>query len=315
MSKIECEVPGYGPYREATEEWLQDVAAKKLELSYGIDRSISKSVTVNGQRMPVLGVYGCGAMGCTLALEDPSLVVKITTDPMEATLWEGVMRAQERDPEVLQAFAGVVSIREVKTPFKSVYWEIVREAIEPAFDIRQGSGRPMPRSVWYVIGEPNSQLYWYAGESLSAADIADDLEAQDYEPSEDQLVRAQMLLDGDRTLERMEDAIFKYHSELEFALADDDDVAALEAQNTGTFAVVTELMKLDGPWLGIRDGLLAYMKQEDEKLWPTDLHLGNLGWRKVCENDPPEQLVIYDFQGRRMRKNGRRRDSSKGRKR
>lgn len=308
----ECEVPPHGSYTIPEEQWIEKLSNRRFELAYGIDRLISRGLRVEGVKMDVLGIYGCGAMGCTMALSDPSLVVKVTTDRSEVQLWEGILRAQEEDSEVMSAFAGVVSVKETKTKLGTSYWEIVREAVEPAFDLENGSGHPTPRTVWYVIGEPAPQLSWYAAfDGITAHDIEDDLKAQDYEMTGDQIERARMLQDGNEDLGRMEECIMKYHYALEQALIHEDSDGVIEAQMEGYNSVVGALSNLEGPWQGIRDGLLTYITQEGSKLWPTDLHLGNVGWRKVCEGDPPEQLVIYDFQGFRMRKNGRQRDTTR----
>jgi hypothetical protein len=292
MSRCEpIHLSDYEPIRKST---LEAFETKSMKLAFERLR-ISGAVDAEGDAHRAVGIYGCGSFGCTIALEEPSIVAKITRDETEVSVWETVRRLQVADPEIVRAFVQIENIEQVSARGSDPCWVITREATRPLFNSSNGLWASDVTNQYITEMGGMEGVSWRSDFANPFRDAEELMAELGFAIDGSARKRINNLKQGFDVLDAAELMSFKAFRACLDAGSDRDRVLRYWVNEFSN-----KLSQIGyGPLWDIRCGLFAYM-QHDDVPWVMDLHAGNFGWRHECENEPPKSLVIYDFQGKMM---------------
>jgi hypothetical protein len=216
------------------------------------------------EKVRVSEYVGCGMQGCALRTDD-GRILKFTDDRSEAAVWRASRKVKHQQG------------------LPSVFWVgdmngvscVLREDIDPLV-MQQSACRysVSPRTARYVKAKAETWDYEYP-ETLF------DQLCRGWEYGEE--AKTEMLLSTLETLSNLEDLVFSMEEHVDLGASRNSLIEEFGYSYRGC---VEELP--DGIASSLKQTLLAFA---DENIFITDLHTGNIGWRKGSDD-----LLCFDMQ-------------------
>lgn len=247
-----------------TQETAEFVRRKWGNFGFRVIQKVlaSDCVLKTGREKVLISEYvGCGMQGCALRTDD-GRILKFTDDRSEAAVWRASSKV--RHQQGLPRVFWVGDMNGVSC--------VLREDIDPLV-MQQSACRytVSPRTARYVQAEIDSWGYEYP-ETLfdQLCDCGDD-------------AKTGTLRSVLETLSNLEDLVFSMEEHVDLGASRN---SLLEEFGYSYRGCVEELP--DGVASELKQTLLAFA---DENIFITDLHTGNIGWRKGSDD-----LLCFDMQ-------------------
>lgn len=240
-------------------KWVKALLEHKQEISSAIG-------------MPLGDLLGCGHWGCVVDLTSP-WVLKLTIDPTEAHIWKKIAELIEEECYGAAGFPRLLEIYELDPGIvyggrRKRTYAIVREAVQPVFDVRPNGQAFLSDHTVRRLGIPEGTEIAAHELKSSAGFYEKNYKLQEFADTIDGLLDYRRIA-------------WDWHA----GHKDGYTHARLERAT----------YRMSGPIGGALGESLLMLLQSDVVL--NDVHLGNVGWREheqIGDSYMDRCLVIFD---------------------